>query len=75
MKAFLVYFYQRTFWLGNIRELQPFECIGNVLYDVVCPGINKVLFGMDTSDDGRSLLMGLLVNGSRSYNLNMEFNW
>ncbi len=45
-----------------MSEVQGLElnCVG-------CPGINNVVVG---NSGVRSLLMGLLVNGSRSYNLN-----
>ncbi len=56
-----------------MSELRPFECVGNVLYVVVCPGTNNVVFGMVSSVGVKSLFIGLFVNGSRSYNLNMEF--
>ena len=39
------------------------NCVG-------CPCINNVVVGNSGVAGVRSLLMGLLVNGSRSYNLN-----
>lgn len=66
-------------WLGNMSEVPPFVCgckLLNVVVVVVWPGISNVVvavarFGSVTSVPsgiGR-LLIGLLVNGSRSYNL------
>lgn len=54
--------------------VQPFVCVGNVLNVVVCPDIIIVVFGMIISLLGgdKSLLRGLFVSGSLSYNLNKE---
>ncbi len=41
----------------------------SVLNVVVCPGITNVVFG---NSGVKSLFIGLFVNGSRSYNLNIE---
>ncbi len=64
--------------MGKINEVQPLVCGCKVLnvVVVVCPGINKVVvtFGRVNSVPsgiGR-LLIGLLVNGSRSYNLKKQ---
>ncbi len=59
--------------MGKINEVQPLVCGCKLLNVVVCPGISKVVVTFDRvnsvpSGIGR-LLIGLLVNGSRSYNL------
>ncbi len=63
--------YKHTFWFENINVFEWW--LGNVLNVAAgCPGINNVVFGIVNSlvGDVKSLFIGLLVNGSRSYNLN-----
>ena len=52
-----------------MSELQLFECVGSVLNVVLCPGISNVVFVNSVGGGVKSLLIGLFVNGSRSYNL------
>jgi len=65
--------------LGKINDAQPFVWGCKLLYVVVCPGINNVVvvvvtFGIVNSVPScvERLFIGLLVNGSRSYNLNQR---
>lgn len=67
-------------WFGKINDVPPFVCEWRLLnVVVVCPGINNVVVAVGIlgivnsvlSGIGR-LLIGLLVNGSRSYNLKTQ---
>jgi len=56
---------KHTVWFEKISELQPFEWVGGNVLNVVF--VSSFVVGV------KSLFIGLFVNGSRSYNLNMEF--
>lgn len=67
--------FKLTDWFGKISEPQVAPLLVKVLNVVACPGIKNVvvvIFGLLNSGGvgATSLFIGLLVNGSRSYNLN-----